>query len=342
MDRSHIYHPITSATGDLLSYAKVTFVRPGTTDPVEVPLYKSRFGDEQFTNPAVFVPGTVDVWTDDPLRFDLVVDGDLGFSGVIAGLDANPNPTEVALAAVQQEITGSPPQPGQILTGPSWANPVLIAPHNHDGAMAGSTVLDPGSPSADDEINQTWVGYNTDTTAGDTTGASTLGANAKGTGAAALAIGLGASAGAHAVAAGEGSTAGTSGVSLGGAVVESGTGTVAFPALVSVGSYSKVTSNQVSLRQVQSDAASTKIGTTLAVPATPAGVTYPLWLLADAIVVGSFRAAGDVVVGGSATDLVGCYGSAGTAQPSVTGTGATGALDSLLTALAAYGLIVRL
>ena len=81
-----------------------------------------------------------------------------------------------------------------------------------------------------------------------------------------------------------------------------------------------------------------EVGTAIAKPAVPAGVSNPLWLRGDTLIPGDLVTSGDVQLAGAA-DTLSCYGQPGATKGEIA-SDATGALASLLSALETYGLVI--
>jgi hypothetical protein len=326
VNRAHVYWPIVTNTGNLVTYARLTFLDADTGQVSDVPIYRAEHDTDPVPNPVTVSPGIIDVWVDDPTRFDIEVWSPGQFSGVLAGIDLTADPAEVARTTAPASLAGSR-QSGQIPSGTTgWIYPPLVPVHDHDGAAAGSTVLDPSTHPDDDDPNQTLVGYGTVTaTAADQSGSTAFGAGSTSAASGTTALGRAATA-VDEVTLGAGSP-GVSGTDVTLAALYDGTNP------------SKVTNAAVTLRSVLADATSTTILGGLPVPGLPAGVTTPFWLAGDVVVFGSLQAPGEVRLGQASTDLVGFYGDPGATQVDIAGSGATGVLASLLAALEAYGLV---
>jgi hypothetical protein len=346
--RTHIYLPALTPTGDLLAYADVTFVDSVTGVLTTSALYRTNNpSDIPLHNPVTFLPSIIDIWCDDPTRFDLVITGPHGYSNTIRGVDFMPAPAEVTRAAVYNEFT-TPPLTGRVLlsngTIQYWDYLNLVAPHNHDGAMAGSTRLDLGDGAADTSIDQTWVGDAAGGSATDASNSSAVGADADpsakqvtllGQGTLATTVGV---PGDRSVAVGRAAFAAADSVSVGSASGQSVLATTSLPLNSSVVLDVYVNPTSVGLRNAFTSATASEIGNAIAKPAVPGGVTNPLWLRGDASIPGRLLSSANAQLGGAA-NILACFGQAGATKATIP-TGATGALASLLTALRAYGLIV--
>jgi hypothetical protein len=216
-----------------------------------------------------------------------------------------------------------------------------VAPHQHDGAQAGSTFLDPTNPTAtDSNPGQTWVGAGSASTVADSTGGSALGAGAKAANLDSTALGQAAIAdGFHSTVVGQGSDTGADYQTLLGSGLTGGsTGDVLISADDEAGVPSKVGSTSVSLRGLFSTATATRLGIAMATPATPAGVTYPLSLRGDVATPGNAHLDGKARLGGTPAAVLALLGGLGASQMPAPAASGIPALDSLVQALKAYGL----
>jgi hypothetical protein len=147
--RTHINFPAVTPTGDLLAFVDVTFLDADTGLPSAAALYRTNGPDDvALSSPVTFVPGVIDIWCDDPIRFDLVVSGPNGYRNVIRGVDLMPSPEIIARSApgVYNEFTDGP-HPGQVLmsdgTSVTWQNLVVIVAHYHE---IGNAIAKPAVP----------------------------------------------------------------------------------------------------------------------------------------------------------------------------------------------------
>jgi hypothetical protein len=147
--RTHVNFPAVTPTGDLLTYVDVVFLDAETGLPSTAALYRTNGPDDvALTSPITFVPGVVDIWCDDPVRFDMVVSGPNGYRNVIRGVDLMPSPENIARSApgVYNEFTDGP-HPGQVLmsdgTSVTWQNLVVVVAHYHE---IGNAIAKPAVP----------------------------------------------------------------------------------------------------------------------------------------------------------------------------------------------------
>lgn len=321
MERAHIHLPITKDNGDLLLFADVILIDPTTGAQASPAVYD---GPQEMatvlTWPVTFAPANVDLWIETPGRYDLRVIGPDGYSATVTGVDFAPAvPNQVVQPTGGVKVTNTP-LPRTWLQGDSssqarFKDPGLIAPHNHDGAAADSTRLgavpDP-RVYADPAVTALGLGASTGTAVGH------------------LAVGD-----TNGTVVGSDSDAGVDGTTIGDqhASMPDGQTTLTKDAGGSETGYVKP--NVVEVRGIETKAAADKIGVAT-LPATPAGVTHPVWI-AGAAQADGLNAKNDANIG-DAAGTVGFYESDGDVQgPHITGT--TGVLADLITALEGYGLL---
>lgn len=320
MQRTHLHHPMVDGAGNVLVFGEVTLLDPDSGLPVEPKAYDGpQATAEELAWPITFAPGIVDLWLDEPGRYDIRVAGPDGYRATLVGMDLPPAPDNQVQAASSLHIdnAGAPRKWIQVSGGAlRFTDPGLIAAHEHDGTSANSTLVT--SVSVDELATSVALGFNAVPAAG------------------AVALGAQAAPGSDGVVLGRASSAGASGVTLGDHNTSSVVQAVTLP-LDSTGVASALVDDDSTLaRSVRLEAAADEVGSTIAVPAVPAGVTHPLWLRAGAVSQG-LRVNGNVVLG-SATGQVGFFESGGATKATVP-TGSTGALASLVAALTAYGLV---
>lgn len=347
--RTHLHLPVTKPNGDLLDYAEVTFLEGSAQVPTEALLYRSNDPDAlPQIQPVLFAPGIIDIWCEEPHRFDVQVQGPDGFSALLPGIDLPPAPEDSSTAEVPNAVT-EPVSEDRVLlsdgTRQYWGLLDVIAEHQHDGSQPGSTRLDLGLSPADATPNQTWVGADAGATQVDGTASTALGALAEpvGTqvsvlGQAAAAVPLDGAPGDHAVAIGYNASSVLDEVSLGSDAGQDVVGAVNFPLDTDGVARRYLTTEGTDLRHLVLSTG-TVLGGALPMPPTPAGVTDPLWVLGDARIDGRLEVRGNASVGHSLAQVgfAGAVGAALTMLPATVG--APAALESLLAALAAYGLV---
>ena len=324
MGRSHVHIPVTMADGEILLFADVT-LQDDTGRKVTVPVYDGPYEmSRELAWPVTFAPANIDLWIDQPGRFDLHVVGPEGYSTIIRGVDFLPPPEEQVVTAETVPPVSTASHPGRWLrvNGTSdmrFEDPGIISEHTHDGGTANSTLL---GTSVDSRESTTSLGY----------GSSAAGTNG-------TAVGVGSTApAANSTVVGPDSTASSGSVTLGdNHGIGQPTDSVYLPFGEGGVLDAAVDSDGVLLRSLSSEPLVDSIGSAKAVPGSlPAGATRVAWIRGD-LVTQNLLVEGDVTVGGS-SGKVGFYGTQGsnqTASPS----GATGVLADLVSALEAYGLI---
>lgn len=164
LNRSHLHLPITDAAGMVYSYASIEFNDPDTGVFTTEPIYVQAVGGNPISQPLFSSPAVIEIWTENPVRLQIVatVAGNVRIQ--LDGMDVQPEPTTILQAAGPLRITGADtPLTDSVLMSslPGEAafhtsNPV--ASHEHEGDSAGSVVLT-GEDATDFNPYQTWVGY---------------------------------------------------------------------------------------------------------------------------------------------------------------------------------------
>lgn len=164
MSRSHLHLPITDANGDVYPYASVAFNDPDSGAAAAQPIYVQPSGGNAVSMPLFCDPAVIDVWTDEPVRVQIVaiVAGNVRVQ--LEGIDIGPDPADVMQSPGPLVIAGADSVPSTSVlasTGRSSATFQVADPvgtHEHAGDSAGSVVLT-GEDPADFDPYQTWVGY---------------------------------------------------------------------------------------------------------------------------------------------------------------------------------------
>jgi hypothetical protein len=351
MGRAHLHLPLTLPTGDLLAYADVTLLDPVTGTPTDLPVYRSADPAALAeTMPITFTPGIVNLWCDQPARFDLRVDGPDGYSVIVPGADLSPDPKDVARSQVPNVLASERAESGQVLlsdgSSQSWGFLNLVAPHQHDGLQVGSTVLGINQAATDADPDQTWVGAAAGSGGTDQSDSSALGANAVPTGSETTALGQGAlgsatdtSAGDRATAVGQGAWAQADSVSLGDGAGQNLLYAVSLPYDTDDVLRVYATTDTTSLRQVLVTADAVEVGSALPVGTVDAQMGIPIWLRGDLSIPGTSVLEGDARLCADITQVLSAYGADGSAQVPLPPTTTQPAMASLVQALQAYGLL---
>lgn len=346
LTKSHIHFPVFDSSGKLLREVTVELLDPETQEPVSPTAWLMVSSLDPISFPHSFAPGVVDLWLDEPGRYDIsVVGNNEEFSMILHGVDFMPAIESMPRAPGKDVSFQLVPEAGAWLQGVSdgvaiFTQPPLVAPHDHSGATSGSTVLNGGSP-VDTGSSQTWLGSGAGTGVVGS-GTSSLGADSSPKGASSVAVSTGAMpSGTDGVVLSTNSTSGAQGVSLSDhtTVTTAGQVTLSYDSVGALNGL--ISSTETSLRWLTSKSNQVVIGSSITLPTgPPAGVTYPIWLLGLTNVMdGGLKVNGLAQVGGSATNKVGLYGTPGVVRTSNTFSGASGALSSLVAALRAYGMI---
>jgi hypothetical protein len=350
--KPHIYLPLVDPAGNLLTYADVTFIDVTTGLPSTAALYRTSDSlARMVANPVTFIPGIVDIWVDDPARFDLTITGPNGYANTFRGIDLAPSPNSSAKATHYTHFDTAP-LVGRVMlsdgTTQYWDYLPQIAAHQHPGAEAGSVRLDLGDGPADTTIDQTWVGDAPGDTAANATSLSMFGSGAEVSAGTTHATLLGSQTHAlvedavtpdRGVAIGHNSeVAAPDAVSLGANTGQTGVdGPITLPSNSSDVMDVYIDLTQISLRNCIFSVDESDIGTAVDIPSVPLGVTNPLWLRGDTAIPGNLVTSADVQIGASGS-TVGFYGQPGAVTTTIVA-GASDALLSLLSALQAYGLL---
>ena len=195
--RCHLHLPITDSSGVVFPYASITLNDADTGAPVATNVYVQPTGGNPVSFPLFADPAVVDVWTDDPVRVQIVAEVSDNVRVVLDGIDILPPASNIVrtpapLVIDQPDNAGDTAvlmygQPGHAVfrvTDP-------VGTHQHEGDSAGSTILT-GEEPLDYNPYQTWVGYHSGENHGEnTTASSAFGANAELDGASATILGIG-------------------------------------------------------------------------------------------------------------------------------------------------------
>lgn len=164
MTRSHLHLPIADASGTVYSYASIEFNDPATGTTTTEPIYVQPVGGNPISQPLFSSPAVIEIWTDNPVRLQIVatVAGNVRIQ--LDGMDVQPDPSSILQAAGPLRITGADtPLTNSVLMSSlpgeaafNTSNPVIT--HQHEGDSVGSVVLT-GEDATDFNPYQTWVGY---------------------------------------------------------------------------------------------------------------------------------------------------------------------------------------
>lgn len=180
-DRAHVSLPVTDSAGNLQSFVTVSVLDSATqAAPVGVNFFVRPVDGNPVTFPVSFRPGIIDLWSDMPVRVDLIVN--LANNAVIGYKDVDliPKSDEIMSAPGRMRLSYNDPAQNSALvsTGLNSAAFQVIAPaltHQHQGDSASSVILTDEDPT-DYNPQQTWVGYHAgENKAFDSTGSTAVG-----------------------------------------------------------------------------------------------------------------------------------------------------------------------
>lgn len=185
MSRCHLHLPLLDSSGNVFPYASVTFNDPDTGSVISEPIYVQSSGGNPVSLPLFCDPGVIDVWTDNPVRVQIVAIVANNVRIQLNGVDLLPEPTGIVQSVSPVRVTGQPDAALDTAVLMSSGNGEAafrvadpLATHQHSGDSAGSVVLT-GEDAADFDPYQTWVGYHAgENIASNSTGATAIGAHA--------------------------------------------------------------------------------------------------------------------------------------------------------------------
>lgn len=195
--RCHLHLPIIDSAGVVYPYASIAFNDARTGLPTTEPIYVQPTGGNPVARPLFADPAVIEIWTDNPVRFQIVATVANNVRIQLDAVDLLPEPTTIVHTTVPLRITGGTDLPAgaALMTSlPGEAafrvsNPVVT--HQHEGDSVGSVVLT-GEDATDFNPYQTWVGYQAgENSAASSTGSSALGPHAVVQGASATIAGIG-------------------------------------------------------------------------------------------------------------------------------------------------------
>lgn len=179
--RCHLHLPILNSAGEVYPYASITFNDWQTGLPTAEPIYVQASGGNAISQPLFASPAVIEIWTDNPVRLQIVATVAGNVRVELNGVDVHPEPTTIVHSVSPLRITGADtPLTDAILQTTligeasfTTSNPVVT--HEHEGDSVGSTVLT-GEEAADFNPYQTWIGYQAgENTAAVSTSSSALG-----------------------------------------------------------------------------------------------------------------------------------------------------------------------
>lgn len=220
--RCHANVPVTDAQGNLATSVNVTLVESASqTFPQNVNFYVREVGGQPIRFPVTFRPGIIEIWSDTPIRVDLLVQLPSGAAIGYQGVDISPPADNVTSAPTPMKIGYADLSQNSVLISATRnsSNFQVIAPtitHQHAGDSASSVVLT-NEDAKDFNPQQTWIGYHAgENDAYDTTGSTAIGKGSLLQGANATVVGGGSELGDSAtIVAPGGASAGSSGTVIG-------------------------------------------------------------------------------------------------------------------------------
>jgi hypothetical protein len=194
--RCHLHLPITDNAGNVFPYASITLNDADTGAPVATNVYVQPEDGNPVSFPLFVDPAIVDIWTDDPVRVQIVAEVSDNVRIVLDGIDILPpaghifrSPKRLAVDGADTTVNTAvlmASEPGRATF--RVADPV--GTHEHEGDSAGSVVLTGEAPT-DFNPYQTWVGYHAgENAAGSSTASSAYGAHAELSGASSTVLGI--------------------------------------------------------------------------------------------------------------------------------------------------------
>jgi hypothetical protein len=183
--RCHLHLPITNSSGDVFPYATITLYDADTGTPVTTNVYVQPQDGNPVSFPLFVDPAIVDLWTDDPVRVQIVAEVSDNVRVVLDGIDIMPPADNIFRAPKPLTVDGADQtvstavlmasEPGRA----SFRVADPVGTHQHAGDSAGSVVLTGEAPT-DFNPYQTWVGYHAgENAAATSTASSAYGANAE-------------------------------------------------------------------------------------------------------------------------------------------------------------------
>lgn len=119
MARSHLYLPIVSAAGDIISPIVVRLLVPGTTTLITDTVYSGVTGSGAYTPPFLVNSGVVNVYLNAPRRVRLGITPSGQSEFFLDDVDVLPDPGITVYGIGAMAITNSPSAAGQTLIADS-------------------------------------------------------------------------------------------------------------------------------------------------------------------------------------------------------------------------------
>lgn len=195
--RCHIHLPITDSAGVVFPYASITLNDSDTGLQIATNAYTQAEGGNPVAFPLFSDPAVIDIWTDDPVRVDVVAEVSDNIRIILQGVDILPPAGNIMRTPAPLKVTNAEQIAETAVLMSSETGQATfrvtdpVGTHEHEGDSNGSTVLT-GEPPSDFNPFQTWVGYRAGrNNAASSTGSSAFGAGAELNGSAAVVMGIG-------------------------------------------------------------------------------------------------------------------------------------------------------
>jgi len=196
VSRCHIHLPITDSAGNVFPYASVTLTDATSGGPLADDVFVQADGGNPISFPLFVDPAVIDLWTDEPMRVNIVAEVSDNTKVYLFGIDILPPADVIVRTPGRLMVTGADgvdttavlmsAEPGHAAF--RVADPV--GTHEHEGDSKGSMVLT-GEPPTDFNPYQTWIGYHAgENTASSSAGSSALGPHAELNGASSTVLGI--------------------------------------------------------------------------------------------------------------------------------------------------------
>lgn len=183
--RCHLHLPITNSAGEVFPYASITLNDADTGTPVTGNVYVQPVDGNPVSFPLFVDPAVVSLWTDEPMRVQIIAEVSDNVRIVLDGMDILPPAGNIFRAPKPLAIDGAD---NTVTTAVLMASELgraafrvadPVGTHQHAGDSAGSVVLTGEAPT-DFNPYQTWVGYHAgENAAAASTASSAYGANAE-------------------------------------------------------------------------------------------------------------------------------------------------------------------
>lgn len=197
MSRCHLHLPIIDSAGNVFPYASITFNDADTKAPIEADVFVQAEGGNPVSFPLFVDPAVVDIWTDEPVRVQIVAEVSDNVRVVLDGVDIMPPAANIMRSPSPVVITGAEAiEATAVLMSAEPGHAIFrvtdpVGTHEHEGDSANSVVLT-GEAPADFNPYQSWIGYHAGrNTAPSSAGSSAFGAISELGGASSTVMGIG-------------------------------------------------------------------------------------------------------------------------------------------------------